>query len=164
MGRVLALIVALLVAPATAWGGGWAITTLSSTPTGKHWDVDITVLQHGVTPMENIKPAVVIELPDGGERRFLGRPTGEPGVYRASVVFPKAGRYGYHVDDGFTNAFPNDYGKAQIGAVEDNAGGLKWWIAAAVVSLLIVLAAVRRAASSSAGRRSARAAAPGPSG
>ena len=36
-------------------------------------------------------------------RTFDARPTGEPGVYRAEVVFPRAGRWEYEVNDGFVD-------------------------------------------------------------
>jgi hypothetical protein len=162
-------VLAVLTAPAAAWAGGWASAQLSSTPQGvgpgEPWTVDITILQHGRTPMTDVDPAVVVALPDGGERRFGGKPVdGEPGVYRASVVFPEAGRYAYKVDDGFTNAVPHDFPPVQIGAAADAGGGFPWWLAAAGAVMLLGLALARRRSSSSAGRRSAPAAAPGPNG
>ena len=55
----LALLLVLLAAvPAAA--GGWATVGLDSTPAGvapgKPWDVNITVLQHGVTPLGGVTP------------------------------------------------------------------------------------------------------------
>jgi hypothetical protein len=174
MGRLLALILAVLLLPASASAGGWAVATLSSTPdgvqAGEPWTVDMKILQHGVTPLEGVTPAVVLELPGGGDKRFTGKPTGQPGVYRATVVFPQAGSYAYHVDDGFTNAMPHEFGTVQIGGGSSAGGAFPWWaiavaaLAALALSLLLVRARARRAASSSAARRSARAAAPGPNG
>jgi hypothetical protein len=170
MGRLLALTAAVLLIPAaTASAGGWAVATLSSMPdgvkAGEPWTTDITILQHGVTPMRDITPAVVLELPGGGDQRFPGKATGKPGVYRATVVFPKEGRFGLHVDDGFTNAVPHEFGTVAIGS---GGGGLPWWVVALAAVLALSLAGglvrARRAASSSAARRSARAAAPGPTG
>ena len=37
---------------------------------------------------------------------FAAEPTGQPGVYRARVVFPSAGTWSYGVDDGFAEAIP----------------------------------------------------------
>ena len=180
MGRLLILIAALLaLAPSAALAGGFATVSLSSMPTGtkagEPWDVDITVLQHGVTPMTDVHPAVVITLPNGDERRFGAKPVdGKPGVYRTSVVFPTGGTYDFVVDDGFTNAFPHTYPPVTItgtapAAVAAPGGGIAWQpfaIAAAAVALLSLAALVpaRRRSSSSAARRSARAAAPGPTG
>jgi hypothetical protein len=184
MRRALLLVVAVcLIAPVSAWAGGFATAGLSSTPAGvdagEKWDVNITILQHGRTPMSGLTPAVVIDLPGGDEQRFTGAPTGKPGVYRASVVFPEAGTYTYRVDDGFTNAFPHTFPPVQIGdgasapatSTATAADGIPWWpfmAAAGVVALLALslsgLARARRRAASSAAPRSARAAVPGPNG
>ena len=59
----LALVLVVLAAiPAAA--GGWATVGLDSTPAsvvpGKPWNVNITVLQHGRTPLSGITPSVAI--------------------------------------------------------------------------------------------------------
>ncbi len=87
-------IVLALAAPATAAAGGFATVGLeppaASIGPGDTWTADLTVLQHGVTPMENLSASVVIRRPGGGESAtFKGKETGEPGVYRAQVVFPE---------------------------------------------------------------------------
>ena len=181
MRRALLVFMLFLLAPAGAWAGGMATAGLSSTPAGKapgeKWDVDITIMQHGVTPMTDVTPAVVITLPDGGEKRFPGTKTDTPGVYRASVVFPEAGTYSYRVDDGFTNAVPHTFPPVEISgapvsapaaAVDDD--GFPWWlipIAAGALALAVTLsgrARARQRAASSAAPRSAPAGAPGPNG
>ena len=90
---------------ATAEAGGWATVKLSSTPNGivagQIWDVRLTVLQHGVTPLAGVEPAVLIRK-GGVARSFTARPTTKVGVYRARVVFPSAGTWTWKVDDGFT--------------------------------------------------------------
>ena len=173
MRRVLLLIVAIcLLAPAAAWAGGMATAGLSSTPAGiapgENWNVDITILQHGVTPMTDVTPAVVIKLPNGGEKRFDGLPTDTPGVYRATVVFPEEGTYSYRVDDGFTNAVPHTFPPVEIGGTAAApAEQFPWWIltaAAALAVSLLVLVRARRRGASSAAPRSTPAAAPGPNG
>ena len=69
-----------------ALAGGWATVQLSSTPQGIHagevWDVRLTVLQHGRTPLVGVTPAVQIA---SGRRShtFAARPTATTGVYRA---------------------------------------------------------------------------------
>jgi hypothetical protein len=102
---------AALLAPATATAGGWATVGLAPPPddieAGTTWVADLEILQHGVTPLEDVEPKVIVS--GGGERQvFPARPTGEPGVYRAEVVFPSGGRWSYEVDDGFTqtHTFP----------------------------------------------------------
>lgn len=100
----------------TALAGGWATVQLSSTPrnlsASEPWVVDITVLQHGRTPLRGVKPTVTIrKLPSRATsvvgngrltvRTFAASPTGKTGVYRARVVFPTAGTWRYEVYDGF---------------------------------------------------------------
>jgi hypothetical protein len=101
---VTVLALAALV-PATALAGGWATVQLSSTPKGAKvgtpWVVQLTVLQHGVTPLENVQPHVRI-VQGTLARQFLARPTAKAGVYRARVVFPRAGTWKWSIWDGFS--------------------------------------------------------------
>ena len=111
-------ITGLLALPAGASAGGWAMVELSSTPDGiaegKPWNVDISVLQHGVRPLDGVHPTVTIVSADGSVRRtFTTRPAGRAGVHRASVTFPRAGTWRYTIDDGFTMRHP--YPPVQIG-------------------------------------------------
>jgi hypothetical protein len=124
--RPLLLLVAgcALVLAGTAVAGNWATVKLSSLPkglsAGQPWVVDITVLQHGQTPMDGLKPTVTIRkvaairatsaIAKGGpkERTFAAKPTDRTGVYRARVVFPSAGSWRFEVYDGF-----NEYGGAR---------------------------------------------------
>ena len=81
-------ITGLLALPAGALAGGWATVGLSSTPDGlapgTPWKVDIEVLQHGRTPLDNVHPTVTITSADGStQRTFATRPAGRPGVHRA---------------------------------------------------------------------------------
>jgi hypothetical protein len=105
MGAVAAALAALAL-PAAALAGGFATVGLSSTPEGtapgRPWDVRLTVLQHGRTPLDGLEPAVIVEGASGVRHTFAALPAGRPGVYRARVVFPSAGRWRYLVADGFT--------------------------------------------------------------
>jgi len=92
-------------------------------------------------------------------RTFAARPTGRPGVYRASVTFPRAGQWRYVVDDGFTGNHP--YPPVQIGArgaatvagarADDDGGGIAFdrlglaALAGLAVAGLVVVPARRRA-------------------
>ena len=110
----------LLAAPAVAGAGGFATAGLSSPPDGvapgKPWTVDITVLQHGRTPLDGLTPRVQISNASGDAfREFAAKPTGESGVYRAVVVFPKAGRWDYRVLDGFNDQMPHTFPAVRIG-------------------------------------------------
>jgi hypothetical protein len=109
------------MAPATSLGGGWATVGLSSLPDGTQpgepWSVDLTVLQHGRTPLEGVAPRVLIRGAEAGsEKAFVAKPTERAGVYRARVVFPSAGRWTYAVDDDFSQVH-------ELGAVRIGAGG-----------------------------------------
>ena len=121
---VLAAAVALVCA-STALAGGWATVKLSSQPrgvaAGEPWIVDITVLQHGLAsqPLCCLRPTVTIRkivaarttsssVEEPLVRAFKARPTGRVGVYRARVVFPRAGTWRYEVYDAFT-----EYGGAR---------------------------------------------------
>ena len=115
---------AALTAPGMSLAGGFATVGLSSLPDdarpGEAWVVDLTVLQHGRTPLEGVDPAMIIEPTDrGAATRFDAEPTGTPGVYRAEVVFPEAGEWSYAADDGF--AAVHQLGTVTIGAGSDAA-------------------------------------------
>jgi hypothetical protein len=111
--------VGLLAMPAGAAAGGWATVGLSSLPTGtaagEPWDVRLTVLQHGRTPLSGVSPKIRVTSADGRTTRsFAARPTGRAGVYRARVVFPDAGSWRYVVDDGF--GLTHDFAPVRIAA------------------------------------------------
>jgi hypothetical protein len=144
----LALLVALLAAP-PALGGGFATAGLSSTPagiaSGQPWKVDITVLQHGRTPLSGLTPKVRIHS-GATSREFTARATGKPGVYRAVVIFPKAGRWSYEVLDGFINEVPHTFPAVEIGdgasapAAKADGGIATGWLWGAGAALLLALA------------------------
>jgi hypothetical protein len=94
-----------LLLPAVALAGGWATVQLSSTPTnakaGVPWVVNLTVLQHGITPLDGVRPEVRIAQGTTA-RSFAARPTAKTGVYRARVVFPRAGMWRWSIWDGFS--------------------------------------------------------------
>jgi hypothetical protein len=103
---LLAVAAVALAAPAGASAGGWATVELDSVPEGvapgEPWSVELTILQHGVTPLEGVEPRVIVsKAGEFGRRAFPARATSEPGVYRANVVFASAGTWTYAVDDGF---------------------------------------------------------------
>jgi hypothetical protein len=123
---VLLAITGLLALPAGALAGGWATVGLSSTPdglaAGAPWNVDIEVRQHGRTPMLDLHPSVAIASADERTRRtFAAHATGRPGIYRASVRFPRSGDWRYVIDDGFTQT--HAYPPVRIGGSTAAAGG-----------------------------------------
>jgi hypothetical protein len=118
---LLALVAAAVLVPAAA-GGGYATVGLSSLPpdelaAGGTWSVDLTVLAHGVTPLDGIHPTVTL-VGDGGETvgPIAATPTGKTGVYHAEVRFPSAGTWRYEIHDGYTQT--HTFKPVVVGAVE----------------------------------------------
>ena len=68
----------------------------------------MTILQHGRTPLDDLSPTITIRNGDA-TKTFNAEPTGKAGVYRASVVFPSAGKWNYEVNDGFITGQPHTY-------------------------------------------------------
>src|SRR5918994_2777230 len=145
---VLLTLLTLLVAAPAAHAGGFATVGLDSMPTGTDWSVQITVLQHGKTPLEGITPQVDIRQ-GATTRTFTATPAGAPGVYRADVTFPSGGRWEYSVRDGFADVSPHTFPPVTIdgpaaapavpvpGAVDD--GGVD--LALLVPGIVLLLAA-----------------------
>jgi hypothetical protein len=98
---------ASLVVAGSASAGGWATAGVSPPPPddpsgGSTWNTDITIRQHGITPLDDVSPAVILRnTATGEEQEFPATPTGEPGTYAAQVVFPDSGRWAVEVYDGF---------------------------------------------------------------
>jgi hypothetical protein len=114
------VIAALLALPATGLAGGFATAGLSSLPEdvrpGDEWVVDVTVLAHGVTPVEGVEPRVTIAREGAASAPshvFAARPTDKAGVYRARVEFPTKGFWAISVDDGYTRV--HEFGGVDIG-------------------------------------------------
>ena len=143
-------IIALLALAPSASAGGWATVGLSSTPAGtepgKPWDVNLTILQHGRTPLDDLSPTITIRNGDA-TKTFNATPAGAPGEYRVSVVFPSAGKWNYEVNDGFITGQPHTYPPVQIGApasapasaptTADDGGPAVGWLAIAGIALLL---------------------------
>ena len=114
---LLGLAVAGLLLPAAALGGGFATVQLSSLPQGTDqggtWTPTLTILQHGVTPLDGLQPAVRITDEAGAITTFAAKPAGEPGTYVAEVTFPSAGTWRFEIWDGFSQT--HTYSPVTIG-------------------------------------------------
>ena len=147
MKKLLLVLAIAAVAVPAASAGGWATVGLSSLPpTGigpkDTWSVDITVLQHGMTPLAGVAPIVRIR-DDGGKlvNTFTAVPTGRTGVYHADVSFPDEGTYSYEVYDGFTTyggARTHTFKPVAIGSGDD---GLPYGWLALTLGAVLALAA-----------------------
>jgi hypothetical protein len=142
---LLVVAVAAAVAAPAASAGGWATVGLSSLPpsglkANQDWPVDITVLQHGRTPLAGVTPVVRIR-DDGGAvvKNFTAKPTGKTGVYHAVVRFPGSGTFAYEVYDGFVaygGAQTHTFKPVQIGPPANSFPYLPVGIAAALALAL----------------------------
>jgi hypothetical protein len=105
---VLSTAAVALAAVGTALAGGWATVGVSPGPPdgggpGSTWNVNLEVLQHGRTPLDGVVPTIAIHNADtGATQSFTAKPTGEPGMYTAKVVFPTNGTWEYTINDGFS--------------------------------------------------------------
>jgi hypothetical protein len=102
----LCALAAVLALTGVARAGGWATVGFSPLPdgtaVGETWSPEITVLQHGRTPLEGLSPVVTIRKDASeDERSYTATETAEAGVYRADVVFPSGGEWRVIVKSGF---------------------------------------------------------------
>lgn len=145
---VVALAAALIAVPSTLAGGFATVGVTPLPPTdGSPWDVQLTVLQHGRTPLDNLSPSITIRNSAGAAQTFAATPAGKPGVYRATVRFPTDGTWSYTIDDGFTRV--HTYAPVTIdGAAGDGSFPTEAVAAGAALALalgaLLVVAARRR--------------------
>jgi YtkA-like len=101
-----ATVATALIASSAASAGGWATVGVDPLPSGvgpgDTWNTNLTILQHGLTPLTGLSPTVTITLDDGSlTETFTATETDEPGVYAASVVFPEAGPWRIVADSTF---------------------------------------------------------------
>ncbi len=151
-----AAFVAALVLAGGASAGGFATVQLGSTPydvtSGGTWSTDLTVLQHGRTPLDGLSPTVTIAN-GTQERVYPAVATGRPGVYRVEVVFPSAGTWAWKIWDGFSQT--HTYAPVVVAPADGPTGGgvdLVWWVAGIAAGAALLAAAL--AAASVARRRS----------
>jgi hypothetical protein len=143
MRTLLILTFVALAVPTAALGGGWATAGLAAPPdgieAGETWRAKVTLLQHGVTPLEGVNPSITIRGPE--TRTFAARPTSEPGIYVADVVFPTAGSYRYEIDDGFSQV--HSFAAVPIPGPEAAPGGNGFpdWLIGPLAAVALALAA-----------------------
>ena len=148
---LLGLALAALLVPAAATAGGFATVQLSSLPAGTDaggtWTPTMTILQHGVTPLDGLQPAVRISDASGEIQTFAARPAGEPGTYVADVRFPSGGTWRYEIWDGFSQTHtysPVTIGGGGVASVPTAPVGGIVLAALALAAALVVLLRRRR--------------------
>ena len=125
---ILGSLIAAAVLPASvASAGGWATAGVGPPPDGMSggdtWNAQVTILQHGQTPLVGVKPTLTIRNESGKALTFPAKPTGKAGVYVAKVTFPSEGKWRYEVYDGFGTyggAKTHTFGTISVG---DGGGG-----------------------------------------
>jgi len=152
--RALAVLIVSLVLAAPAAAGGWATAGLGPPDggigSGDTWNAEITLLQHGQTPLVGVIPAVIIRSDKGVEKRFTAKPTDRAGVYLAKVKFPSSGTWQYFVYDGFGQyggAQTHSFAPVQIGPGGGGGSALPVWPFVAggmLIALAVALFFARR--------------------
>jgi hypothetical protein len=146
---LLALVATLLLA-GTVLAGGFATVSVDPPPDdpsgGEPIAIDFTVLQHGITPVDDGPMQITLVNRDTGERTsFSATPDGSGGRWSATVTPPSAGEYDL--------VFTHDVEMRMIGrpvlSVGDAPGGigpLPGWmgLVAAVAALIALLGFVLR--------------------
>lgn len=147
--RALLILVAAFVFAAPAAAGGVATAGLGPPSdglgAGDTWKAEVTIMQHGVTPLVGLKPKVIITNSSGFRKEFAAKPTGEAGVYVANVKFPSAGEWNYAVWDGFIEyGYPqtHTFAPVQIGPGGGSGFSLPLWPFAAAAALAAIAAAL----------------------
>lgn len=149
LGRLLAITVflTLLAFPSLAQAGGWALSSFDELPSefeaGTPYDLNYTILQHGITPVDVGTSFVRITDSQGNLTEFEATPSEGVGRYSVSVTFPTSGDFQWEVTQG-------DFATHELGtmtvtgaaaAVAPSAGILRWLLPAAlalVVGLIMV--------------------------
>jgi len=94
----------VLALPLAASAGGWALTSFDEMPTefaaGEAYDLSYTILQHGKTPVDVGKSAVLVTDSEGTVTEFVATATDEVGRYDVQVTFPESGTFSWQVSQG----------------------------------------------------------------
>ena len=157
---LLAVAAALIVAAPSA-AGGWATAGLGPPDdglgAGDTWNAQMTIMQHGTTPLVGVHPAVIVTNTSTGKQlRFEGKATDEPGVYLAKVKFPSEGTWRYAVYDGFTQyggQQTHTFAPVQIGPGGGSGFSIPawtWGAGLAALGLAAIVLLVRRSRPSAA--------------
>ena len=139
---------AVLAMPLAASAGGWAIASFDEVPggfeAGATYDLEYTILQHGVTPVDIGDSEVRILDADGAITTFDATTAGETGRYSVSITFPESGTWQWEVTMG-------DFASQPLGTVEvtpatnaaEASGSWLRWLLPLALALVIGLVAVQ---------------------
>jgi hypothetical protein len=107
MSRIALAMLILLAFPAAATAGGWATVEVAAPPggigPGDTWRATLVVKQHGITPLDDARPSILISNGRGDEQQFFAEHVGRPGTYVADVRFPSNGTWNVRLFDGWAD-------------------------------------------------------------
>ena len=143
------LIAAALLPAGVASAGGWATAGVGPPPdggisAGDTWSAQITILQHGQTPLVGVKPTLTIRNDAGKTLTFPAKPTKKAGLYVANVKFPSGGKWSYEVHDGFTQyggAKTHTFGAISVDGPRGSGGGSSFPLLPSLGGVALVLVA-----------------------
>ena len=118
MRLLLAVALAVLAFPAAAAAGGWATVEVAAPPggidPGEPWRATLVVKQHGMTPLDDARPSILIDNGRGDTKQFFAEHAGRPGTYVVDVTFPSKGTWKARAFDGWTDATPHRLAPIEI--------------------------------------------------
>lgn len=114
-------VLATLVFAAVAAAGGWAQATLDAPveppSAGQPFDVNFTLYQHGVTPVNSGNAVVVATGPDGREMAFTAHRSGGQAHWTATVTLPAEGAWQWAITlPNQLEVEPRSFGTLQVAA------------------------------------------------
>jgi mono/diheme cytochrome c family protein len=96
---------ALLALTSVVFGGGWAIITLDDFPdfaiAGRPLNLTFTVRQHGVTPIDGLKPTLRATTTTGREVKVGAAAGKSRGEYTAALTLPQPGEWTISIANAF---------------------------------------------------------------
>lgn len=132
-----------LTAAGAASGGGFATVGVSPQApdeAGAVWRAKLDIKQHGRRPLDGLQPVITIRSDTGETQTFTAKPTGEPGIYAARVVFPSKGTWRYEINDGFT-PWTHTFAPLTIGVGDGGGSSFPTWTLALATALALALGA-----------------------
>ena len=102
------VLLGVLLLPVVAFRfGGWAVVTVDDLPeyvvAGTRVALSFIVRQHGVTPLDGLKPRITMKSGDT-ETTTLATPMSERGHYVAVLTAPRPGEWSVKIQSGFANS------------------------------------------------------------
>jgi len=139
---------AVLAIPLAVSAGGWAMASFDEVPDGFQagvtYDLEYTILQHGVTPVDVGGSQVRMVDASGVVTAFDATPTGETGRYSVSITFPESGTWQWEVT--MEDFAPHQMGTVEVtpatNAISTSGSWLRWSLPLALV-LVIGLVAIQ---------------------